>query len=143
MVAVMYGLNTSMSQSRDARRKTDLRSIAQALENYYNDHQGYPAYIKNPPAGQQCGTGTELKAYLKDVPCDESQSAFPYKYLPGGSSLTNSRGETVYRGYRLLTKLEHIPDPVVDQQGCSANGCGGVATEYNWGFAANVPLDQN
>ncbi|MDP1709998.1 MAG: prepilin-type N-terminal cleavage/methylation domain-containing protein [bacterium] len=52
---VMANLNAGRERSRDAQRKSDLRSMATALRLYYNDKGAYPA---NNVSGQIMGCGS-------------------------------------------------------------------------------------
>lgn len=147
IVALSRNFQSSLQRAADAQRKTDIKKISQALEQYYNDRAGYPASLA-VGSGSTCGTTTTLSAYMKDVPCDPNGGTTrPYLYIPQGTSYTGSRGDTVHRGYRLLTALQYKADPQIAEIGCPT-GCGGlmadgtttVATSYNFGLAANAQV---
>lgn len=55
-----------LSKARDARRKADLKTISNALEDYLGDNLCYPdgSEINN------CNPGDGLKPYLNKIPCD-------------------------------------------------------------------------
>ena len=148
-VMMVVSIRSHLLRSDDAQRKTDLKKISQALEQYYNDHGGYPASLAVAVGGATCGTSTILTPYMKDVPCDPNGgTSRPYLYIPQGTSKTGGRGsETVYTGFRLLTALQYASDPQIAEIGCP-NGCGGsdganvaVPTIYNFGFAANAAVN--
>lgn len=156
IVATTVGIRTYLARSHDAVRKSDLKKIAQALEQYYNDHNGYPASLVNGGANTSlisCGNNTVLSPYMKDVPCDPNgESSRPYLYIRQGTPYTGSRPpELVYRGYRLLTALTYKADPQIKEVGCpKAVGCGGtkadgsaVPTVYNFGLAANAQVNMD
>jgi type II secretory pathway pseudopilin PulG len=154
IVAMTIGIRSYLLRSSDAERKSDLKKISQALEQYYNDHNGYPATLDGNPASSliSCGTNAVLNPYMKDVPCDPNGGAArPYLYIPTTTTRVGSRGETLPTGYRLLTALQYTPDPQIEDVGCpGANGCGGIPgtvavpdkTIYNFGIATNTQLIQ-
>lgn len=126
-IAVITNVLISMPKARDAERKADLKEIAGALEQYYNDHGGYPLQLSaSGVAVSACGTATALVPYLKDVPCDSGTQ--PYVYDPATTTIVGSRGEDVVRSYRLLTKLEVSSDPIISDtcpQNSGTHHCGG------------------
>ena len=65
LMAIFKVFNVDISRTKDAQRKSDLRDIKWAFEDYYNDHQTYPpeSFLAD------CG-GDSLMPYLKKVPCD-------------------------------------------------------------------------
>jgi type II secretory pathway pseudopilin PulG len=136
MVALYRTIGRDVDKARDADRKKDLKEIKIAFENYYNDKNCYP------PEGSLdvCGS-TDLAPYLAQVPCDKLGTA--YLYLP----VANAEGATC-GGYRILTPLTILNDPMIEQAGCPG-GCGGIPVglvddpeAYNYGIAEGVPLRQ-
>ena len=154
IVAMTVNIRSHLLRSSDAERKSDLKKISQALEQYYNDHNGYPASLENGVVSSSsisCGTNTALNPYMKDVPCDPNGgSTRPYLYIPTTTTRVGSRGEILPTGYRLLTALQYTPDPQIEDVGCpGATGCGGNTTDgspvdsiYNFGIATNTQLIQ-
>lgn len=149
IAALSVGIRSYLQRSDDARRKSDIKKISQALEQYYNDHNGYPGSLAVTAGGATCGPTTTIAPYMREVPCDPGRgSMLPYLYIQQGEPFTNSRGETVYRGYRLLTALSYKADPQIREAGCSIeSGCGGeispgvpVSPLYNFGLAANASV---
>ena len=136
MVALYRTLGRDVDKARDTDRKKDLKEIKIAFENYYNDNDCYPPAdsLKN------CG-GTNLAPYLAQVPCDKLGQN--YIYLP----VASAKGATC-GGYRVLTKLAILSDPMIEQAGCPL-GCGNLPVSvedpesYNYGIAEGVPLNQN
>ena len=151
IVATTVSIRSYLLRSDDAQRKTDLKKISQALEQYYNDRGGYPASLSGSDDSLiTCGTNVTLNPYLKDVPCDPNGgSSRPYLYIREGNSHVGTRGDQVYRAYRLLTALQYSADPQIKEVGCP-DGCGGkkadtttnVPDSYNFGIAANTQLIQ-
>jgi type II secretory pathway pseudopilin PulG len=134
-VAIFRVFGGDINRSRDAQRKSDLRDIKLAFEDYYNDHNTYPP----ASALSDCG-GAALQPYLKEVPCDP-QTGSPYIYLPyPGDGDTSG-------GYRVLSILADSSDQIVAQLGCQA-GCGlpedhpeyANRSKYVYGIAEGVPL---
>ena len=135
LLALFRVFRVDINRSKDAQRKSDLRDIKLAFEDYYNDHQAYPPeeFLLD------CG-GNSLKPYLKAVPCDPDTGA-PYLYFPypGGGDNT--------QGYRVLSILTDLADPTIAQLGCQ-RGCGipadhpsfGNSFNYVYGVSEGVPL---
>lgn len=57
--------------ARDGQRKSDLKTIQSALEQYYRDHTSYPSPL---PSGS-------WSPYLKQVP-EETVAGSSYNYVP-------------------------------------------------------------
>ncbi len=137
MAALMVTVIPSLSKGRDGRRKADLHKIATALEEYYNDKGMYPDHMS---AGNvsDCGEGTVLSEYLKDVPCDPITKR-PYAYYP------RTCASGLCKIYGIYAVLDHKADPDVTKLGCNeTNGCyetGGFT--YNYGVAAGTTVDAN
>jgi prepilin-type N-terminal cleavage/methylation domain-containing protein len=80
-IAVLVGLNPMVQifKGYDTRRKSDLKEIKIALENYYSDHDCYPAFPEVTAEGRptyDCDS-TFLSPYLLKMPCDPN-SHKPY-----------------------------------------------------------------
>jgi len=135
LVAIFKVFNVDINRAKDAQRKSDLRDIKLAFEDYYNDHGTYPPeeYLAD------CG-GESLKPYLKVVPCDPVTGE-PYLYMPSPGDGDNSGG------YRVLSILDDLSDPIIQKLGCQ-NGCGipegnpqfDSSFHYVYGVAEGVPL---
>jgi len=108
---IIVNFSSTRERARDAKRKSDLRSLKTALRIYYNDKQQYP----NASGGafQGCGTnGTSTcswggafdagsTSYMKEIPTDPLNTGqFVYTYAQ-----TNS-GE----GFTITTYLENGSD---------------------------------
>lgn len=135
LIALYRNVNNHVAKARDADRKKDLQTIKVAFENYYNDKGCYP------PEGslEDCGS-VALDPWLKQIPCDELGQ--PYLYLP-----VNDESGHPCAGYRVLTQLTVLNDPMIKKVGCPG-GCGvplGIEhpERYNYGIAEGVALNQN
>jgi len=115
---------TQLKKAHDTKRKTDLRKLQTALEDYYNDKNSYPGDLR------------ELAPdYLAAIPIDPSTGAM-YDYSPQDS-----------QGYRIYVELAYDQDPEVEAVGCGS-GCGpdggtpeGICT-YNYGVSSsNLDLE--
>lgn len=135
LLALFRTFGGDVSRSRDAERKSDLRDIKLAFEDYYNDHQTYP-----PESYLADCDGDSLQPYLKVVPCDPITGK-PYLYIPFPGNGDNSGG------YRVLSTLDDKSDPIIEQLGCQ-NGCGvpennpefANRSSYVYGIAEGVAL---
>lgn len=136
LLAIFKVFGTDVNRAKDAQRKSDLRDIKLAFEDYYNDHQSYPPreYLDD------CG-GDSLRPYLKAVPCDP-ETGKPYLYMPFPDDGT--------QGYRVLSILNDKSDPIIEKFGCEG-GCGipednpefTNSFDYVYGIAEGVPLVLN
>lgn len=71
----LYSWGSAQTKARDNRRKTDLKAIQQALENYYQTMGTYPIFSGSTCCGQISGSdATVLNAlqgpYISKVPQD-------------------------------------------------------------------------
>jgi len=117
ILALFKVFGSNINRTRDAQRKTDLKNIKLAFEDYYNDRQTYPPeeYLSN------CN-GNSLEPYLKKVPCDPVTGE-PYVYIPYPGSGNNSGG------YRVLSILDDLSDPIIEKLGC-VGGCEGIPEDH-------------
>ena len=101
-----------LKNSRDARRKSDLRQIQSALELFRSDCGNYPPDSPNPFSGTSFSgtcTGPTI-TYLQTIPKDPlTGSLYTYALLPGG-------------GYSVISCIENVRDPekVPTTIGCSS-----------------------
>lgn len=111
-----------IAKTNDSKRKSDLKRIQTALEDYYNDHNCYPpALVCNDP----------FSPYLEKIPCDPDGGSYEYD-VPEGIDCPQY--------YRIYTKLKYTADPDIEKVGCKS-GCG-PAGVYNYGVASsNVALE--
>jgi type II secretion system protein G len=106
---------SSLKKGRDARRKSDLKQIQNALEMYYEDKKTYPTSISF--GNKLCETTSCVsgeKIYMQKVPNDPN-SNFTYYYQSDGTY------------YRLYSCIENNLDQGsgVNQSGYSGTNCGG------------------
>lgn len=114
IVAGMFSIYPSLSKGKDGRRKADLHQIANALEDYFNDHNSYPS----TDSFNDCGANTVLKNALKSVPCDPIHKT-AYKYLAEPSGCSPSG--TACTSYRLFASLDNNSDPDKTKLGCTVD----------------------
>lgn len=70
-----------LSRARDSRRKSDLKRVATALEDYAGDQPCYPTVIYETVGGQEkCFPDSGFKNYLSHPPCDPL-TKLPYPYV--------------------------------------------------------------
>ncbi len=113
-ILITVGLTSYKSvqmKSRDARRKSDMRQIASALELYFNDKGRYPAddnagNIMGCSTGdnQLCTWGSVMKdasntVYMVVLP-DDPVGTYNYYYDAFGAG----------KGYQLYSRLENTQD---------------------------------
>lgn len=134
IVATIIMLKPSLVKAYDGQRKSDLKKIKNALEDYYNDYNCYPPAdtLQNACLGEE----TALSAYIRKVPCDP-QTKEAYLYVPF-PNVSNTCG-----GYRVFAKLDNDQDKAIEDVHCDGEaGCGlgdGLET-YNFGVSEGVPL---
>ena len=121
---VLAGLSMSRSKARDARRLTDLKTIASALEFYYNDSGRYPI-----ATGWITGCGmlnsnnwipdgsnySWNRKYISSMPRDPSESC-------GGIEQRSYAYQSDGSIYKITTKLENPTPPAVNGQTFSFSG---------------------
>lgn len=98
---VTGGLRSAQVRGRDARRKSDLNQISEALELFFGDHGKYPSdasgqilacpYDALTDTGQPCSWGTSDLTdgntdYFKTLPADPATSRNYYYRLVSGSN---------------------------------------------------------
>ena len=106
IVGISY-FRSQIFKGNDAKRKSDLRRIQIALEEYEKDNDCYPV-----ASNMSCSPGTFLTPYLSKIPCD-FKTNLSYGY--------DTEAGTCPKWYRLFAKLENINDPDAKQL-CLAGG---------------------
>src|SRR5258708_4754033 len=66
-VLLLPGLSSGPKRARDSQRKSDLRTVTSALEQYFADNQGYPT---SDYAAISASPGPLLTNYIKTMPRD-------------------------------------------------------------------------
>jgi len=116
----------SMTTSSDAKRLSDIRQMASALELYFMDHNGYPEG-KN---GQPVDLAPMYIGAIPTSPQATGNCGFynTYWYQPMGQKIT-SQGKTVYASYQMTFCL-----------GSSTGGYqAGIGKLTPEGIVANIP----
>jgi len=112
-IGAFYAYLTNLKKSYDSKRKTDLYTITQALEEYEKDNESYPA---SPlPACNTSTASTPLERYIGRIPCDP-KTGTDYGYEVG-PTVSN---RVWFKAYALL---EVTGDSDIAKLGCSG-GCG-------------------
>ncbi len=123
LVAVLVNMKRQIDRANDAKRKADVYSINNAVEEYFNDRSGIP------PQGSidTCG-GSALSPYLKQIPCDPVTRK-SYGYFPS---------TTISNAYRLCAVLQDASDPAIAAIGCNGQQSCGVGGGFNWCLASGT-----
>lgn len=95
-VLIVSFLRLQVFKANDAKRKTEMRRIGIAIEEYEKDHDCYPL-----PSQVICNPGTGLLPYLDKIQCDPVAKA---------SYLYEHEDSVCPKWYRLYTKLENESD---------------------------------
>lgn len=96
MIASFYTLRYQLGKARDARRKSDVNLIKEAVEEYEKDNDCYP-----PVELVICSPGIGLKPYLNKIPCDPNTGDSYFYEIPNDSCPD---------WYRIYVKLESPKD---------------------------------
>jgi len=136
----MVGYSQAQKLARDARRKQDLRSIAIALELYYQKNSHYPT---SAVGGWQYSsganpwiTGTPVFGtnYINTLPKDPlgndanplNANSYGYAYYSGTSGAIACNAND--QNYQLVTRLENTSDSdrceIKNYQYCGGSLCG-------------------
>ena len=109
LAAIIFTNITVVKRSRDAQRKSDLRKIQTALEQYRADNGEYPLPASNIlPAN--CNSGTSFGnppctiIYLNKIPKDPNGSGWPWY---GGNYFHSGDNNS----YTLIACIENTSDP--------------------------------
>lgn len=130
IVVAILGVLSTMSlmnvqgqraHATDARRKTDVYTLSKLFEDYYNDHNAFPAKTVVDSCGSPVGP------YLVSTPCDPVLNR-PYGYFPAANG-----------GYRICAILADKTDKDIAAMNCAGEtGCS-VGCGYNYCLASGVP----
>ncbi len=143
-MVVLGGFRSSQIRARDAKRKSDLKQIGNALEMFFSDKGAYPAAsngkiiacpysTSNPPSSGTCSWGSgEFKddkgvIYFKKLPADSG--GFSYYYVASASA----------DAYQLYAHLENSKDQDCVNSNCSAAARSGVDCGGVCNFAVTSP----
>ena len=99
VLLLLPNLSAGPKRARDSRRKSDLRTVQSALEQYFADKNAYPS-------GDYPGlTSFLVPDYTKSMPSDPTAGQ-SYTYTPGPSGCTTS-----CTSFTLSANLEYNKDP--------------------------------
>ncbi len=105
-IIVSSGFITSQQRSRDAARKTNLKSLSDSLNLYYADNGVFPtaAYINGLISSEgefsTIITPTNTVVYMKKVPKETSTGVRQFSYEVSGT----------FKSFRLYANLENEED---------------------------------
>ena len=102
VLIIWSDLAAGPARARDAQRKSDMRSIRNALETYYADHNSYPSLVTSP-TNVATSLASLSPSYLKTIPDD------PVPYRHYDYTCTNVSGSSCL-GYKLEAQLENAKD---------------------------------
>lgn len=107
---VMANLNAGRARSRDAARKSDLRSVATALRLYYNDKGAYPTNNASAQIMGCSATGTSACSWGETWSAGSTtyMSILPQDPLPGQSYKYEASADL--ESYTLSSCLENTSD---------------------------------
>lgn len=115
IIAVLSAISIStfatlQKNSRDAKRKSDLKVIQTSLEQYKADGRYYPAtsWLVIGTTGPIAGYG---KTYLARIPTDPGSTQYLYQGLP---STCDNTGSNLCLSYCIYAQLDNTP-PANDQ----------------------------
>jgi type II secretion system protein G len=113
LAAIGIGSFTSSQiKSRDARRKSDLKQITNALEVYYNDFGSYPVSLNGAIMG--CGEGGVLQCTWGDpfawTPVGGAEAVVYMIKIPEDTSNQNYYYESGGTSYQIYARLENQQD---------------------------------
>ena len=118
--AIWGNFFTSLTKSRDAKRKEDLDLMAKALDIYYNDNKAYPTSLPDGgnPFLNAVVTGV---IYMQKIPADPlfPQSTYCYPTVAAGSST-----------FKIYANLENkLDSKVIPTVTCNS-------VNYNYGISS-------
>ena len=104
---IFTNLNDARARARDLKRKTELRSLKQALRMYYNDYQQFPDNTTSHQI-QGCGTNGTTTCNTEFCAGGSGCQTIYMKSLPQSFSYYACSSNN---DYRLVTSLENASDP--------------------------------
>ncbi len=110
----------SRKKAQDARRKSDVLGIREALEMYYDDHGEYPNESIFPPSNPEDPFEADGIVYMDKVP-DDPKEDWDYDYESDGTY------------YRLYARLENENDDDVAEGVYPDSDCTGSDPSCNYG----------
>ena len=103
---IVPGLASGPQRARDAQRKSDLRSIKNAMETYFNDNNAYPSTSLTAvvPATDATISAALAPNYLKTIPDDPKAPGQHYDY----KCVTVTSGACT--SFKIYSSLENSKD---------------------------------
>lgn len=125
IVGVIFGIIISSAAGiqragRNAQRKTDLRTMQAALQQYYADQQKFPLTITS---GSPIENSDGSRKYLKSVPTDPQGVNYNYSPLTNHSSGVACTETSVCNYYTLCIAAE-LPASDLNEADCGAGKFG-------------------
>ena len=136
----------AQKKGRDGRRKTDLKSLQQALELYFHTNGIYPGWT-SPTPGAWCAvirhntyhevSGALEPTYISKIPQDP---LYPVVVGTNGRDYVYSQG-SLGKTYELYSILENSKDPDYATYNPILNSSGGACTagSYPYNFKVTNP----
>jgi|DewCreStandDraft_4_1066084.scaffolds.fasta_scaffold01565_10 type II secretory pathway pseudopilin PulG len=112
-IFLTINVSTSIKKARDSKRKQDLAKLAKIMEDYYNDHSGYPPGGTGGKITNEAPWGSPFDPYVPLLPKDPQSPKQEYYY----------QGSPSQNIFIIYARLENNGDPDIKTVGCSA-GCG-------------------
>ena len=114
---IVPGLASGPQRARDAQRKSDLRSIKNAMETYFNDNNAYPSASTTAvvPKTDATISAALSPSYLKTIPDDPSNGKH-YSYV----CTTVTSGTCT--SFKLYASLENSKDSQINDTADATNG---------------------
>lgn len=127
IIAILSVIGLNLYQSvyktaRDTKRRSDIKFIQSALEQYHADQKYYP-YSVTPGGALSSPDGS--KVYMNKVPQDPGTT--PYLYLAAGTGCSSDATAASCSGYCLYAQLENATGITSD------TGCTPLPIGYNIG----------
>lgn len=121
---IIGGFRSQIFKGKDARRKSDIKKIQIAVEEYEKDNDCYP-----DTSIIICTPGDGLRPYLDKIPCDPAtQLSYVYEI----------ESKACPSWYRVYSMLENKEDKDIEKVGCE-DGCGPNSVFNYYAGSSNAP----
>ena len=116
--------SSAQKRARDAKRKSDIHALEQAIQMYYTEHNSYPDNATTGSGDWPAAFKAQLAPYMDTIPIDPQKNQFGVRY---------------YGAYRMTWAQATVGDPSCDGsyvvwmylENTSSQG------QYNCGWADN------
>jgi prepilin-type N-terminal cleavage/methylation domain-containing protein len=133
------GISTQIAKAKDAKIKSDLITIRNAFDQYYDDTGCYPKEF--PKCGDSLKKGNVT--YIDKFPCLNNNNEYKYELIskpPHDNRDQEKKEADCPSWYKILVNLENANDKSIDFAGCR-KGCG-INCDHNFGISStNMPLN--